>query len=66
MGQLDEGVYVDGKINGYGRLIYKDGGYHEGYFMNSIEHGLGKHVREGEWKKGRLAPKAPQENPEMN
>ena len=47
---LYEGQFVDDKWWGYGRAIYADGKYHEGYFKNDRKNGEGKCIKLG--KKG--------------
>jgi len=36
---MQEGVYKDDMLNGYGRIFYKDGNYYEGKFQNGVKHG---------------------------
>lgn len=42
--QIEEGVYVDGVMNGYGRNIYSNGEYYVGMFQDGNKNGQGKRV----------------------
>lgn len=44
--RLYEGLFIDGKWNGYGRLIWEDGHYYIGEFRDGFYHGHGKLVME--------------------
>ena len=46
-----EGEFNNGKIDGYGRMIYFDGSYYEGYFKNGVKNGWGKYVSEGSYNR---------------
>lgn len=30
-----EGSFLEGRKNGKGKIVYKDGSYYEGYFLNN-------------------------------
>ena len=51
--QIGEGQYVNGKLNGFGRVIYASGSSYIGWFKNGKAHGYGKFdLNGGEWKRG--------------
>ena len=37
-----EGEFIDGKANGFGKYIQKDGTQYESYWINSQPHGRGE------------------------
>lgn len=39
--QLQEGLWVNGKLNGYGRVIFDDGRVYEGELKDQVKFGLG-------------------------
>lgn len=54
--RLYEGLFINGKWNGYGRLLWEDGHYYIGEFHDGYYHGHGKlvmengQVFEGKWE----------------
>ena len=58
--KITEGLCKDGKMSGYGRVIYQNGDYYIGQFINSEYNGQGKFVnkydqiQEGIFKDGKL------------
>ena len=44
--QLQEGLFVDDKLEGYGRSIYDSGGYYIGCYSKSLRHGQGTYYYE--------------------
>lgn len=42
--QIHEGQFVNGLLNGYGRVCYQTGNYYVGQFKNGKKHGVGKSV----------------------
>ena len=43
--QIQEGQFVNGKLDGYGRTCYEDGDCYIGYFKKGERHGAGKYVK---------------------
>ena len=42
--QILEGQFLNGKLNGFGRIFYPTGSYYIGQFKNGKKHGEGKSV----------------------
>ena len=38
---IQEGIFVNKKLDGFGRVIYANGCYYQGQFKNNKKHGLG-------------------------
>ena len=55
-----EGNFINGELNGYGKVVWLNGNRYEGEFKNDLRHGTGKfyfadgEVLSGIWKKGEL------------
>ena len=55
-GEIEEGVFLNGKLNGYCRLIFENGAYFIGMYKDDQREGWGKYVftdgrvKEGIWK----------------
>ena len=51
---------INGKLNGYARVIYNDGMYYQGQYKDQKKHGRGKYVyndgrvEDGNWKNGQF------------
>ena len=45
---MQEGIFLNNKLNGYGRIIYEGlkTKYYEGHFLNHLKHGYGVKVYE--------------------
>ena len=43
-GQVKVGFWTDECLNGFGRIIYEEGGCYQGNFLNNVKHGFGKYL----------------------
>lgn len=44
-GQIQEGIFKNGKLDGYGRTCYEDGDFYVGNFRHGERHGQGLYVK---------------------
>ena len=58
-----EGNFINGELNGYGKMVWLNGNRYEGEFKNDLRHGTGKfyfadgEILNGVWEKGELVEK---------
>lgn len=45
LGEIHEGEWENGKLNGYGRIIFSNGDIYEGQFKDHKFHGYGVHIK---------------------
>ena len=59
-GEIIEGMFLNDKLNGYGRVLFPSGVYFIGCFLDHKKHGPGKfvlvngNIKEGEWDNGKF------------
>ena len=43
-GQIQEGLYVEDKLNGFGRVCFKSGDHYAGLYKEGKKHGQGRYI----------------------